>query len=928
MNRLGFVGGYSYLPKTLAATDVNASRPLESFVNADVDKGWDALVARVPHSSTFRLVGEHTVPFHVLSALWIQKAGHIYDATLTGHVYAARVRRRYSEPGQPPSASDTSMGSFKPYQYGYRDWRLNGLAAIRRALADSRPVIVVTADLKRFYHETSPDFLLSGRFLRSFGISLSTDQMLLTRQLIRAIRTWARQTPEHQQQPGRGLPVGLSASRLIANVVLAAFDRFVIQRVQPLHYGRYVDDIFLVLDNATGLATASDVWNWLSGRSDGMLSVGEEDGRPAYRLQLPYSPGSNLRFAGDKQKVFALKGEPGIALLDSITKTVAERSSDWRLLPDLPAHPGQLTTDFIVAGEDGTEEVDSLRKSDGLSVRRLAFALRLRNCEAVARDLEPVSWAEHRYAFFRTVLHSVMTVPGLFDFGSYFPRLLGLAVACGDWSYGIDILRRLDHVFERTRHTTEADETRLAKCRSSLFRSCYEATLAAAPRVSVDDPGFAELLSQLAAVARVPSDPSRALELSNALYSADLAREPFRDAWLDAGPFAPIAAPFDPIHLPEEVSARLRVEDSEAFTRQSGMGWSQRLLRATVFPTRPFTVSEITLMDQVSLVAPARLRRWIRAMRGSELAAVATIGTEPSSIGATIAVPVDRRSAKPLIALPCIETKIESWKATVMGTGEPDSERYFRITKLVNDVLRVRPLIQYLVMPELSLPRKWFNRLAHKLSHSGVSLVAGLEYHHHSASFVSNQVRASLVTDQFGFTTPLMYVQEKERPAVKEALDLKTLAGKTLQAVNKPIKPVVQHGDFHFAILICSELTNLTFRESLRGRVDALIVPEWNPDINSFASFVESSALDVHCYVVQVNNRTYGDTRVRAPYRDLFRRDVARVKGGECDYFVVARIDVPGLRRFHSLVPSPPDEIFKPVPDGFVIAPDRRPPPS
>jgi len=197
--------------------------------------------------------------------------------------------------------------------------------------------------------------------------------------------------------------------------------------------------------------------------------------------------------------------------------------------------------------------------------------------------------------------------------------------------------------------------------------------------------------------------------------------------------------------------------------------------------------------------------------------------------------------------------------------------------------------------------------------------------HRHGTSFVSNQVRASLVTDQLGFQTPLMYVQEKARPAVSEASELSKIGNKSLKPFVGVRKPVIKHGDFYFAILICSELTNLTFREPLRGRIDALIVPEWNPDTNSFASFVESAALDVHCYVVQVNNRMYGDTRVRGPYREVFKRDVVRTKGGECDYFVVARLDVPALREFQSQSPSPADGQFKPVPDGFVIDPGRRP---
>jgi hypothetical protein len=83
--------------------------------------------------------------------------------------------------------------------------------------------------------------------------------------------------------------------------------------------------------------------------------------------------------------------------------------------------------------------------------------------------------------------------------------------------------------------------------------------------------------------------------------------------------------------------------------------------------------------------------------------------------------------------------------------------------------------------------------------------------------------------------------------------------------------------------------------------------------------------MDVHCFVVQVNNRNFGDCRVRAPYAASYLRDLVRVKGGVADYYVVAEIDVPGLRAFQSMAKAPDvDPLFKPKPDGFEMNPRRR----
>jgi hypothetical protein len=377
-----FVGSYAYVPKALTPyrnspmSGIDGETSDRRFVSSDADRAWQTLSKRTPYKADFRIVGRHPVSFHVVSALWIQKVGYLYDGALEKCAYGTRLRRRWSGDQEFGLPSPTSMGSFRPYTFGFREWRANGLRAMRNALADGGSVIAVTADLRRFYHEVSPDFLLNGRYLEQFGIHLTPDQRMFTEQLIEAIGTWAANTPEHRDAPTRGLPVGLSAPRVIANALLAAFDRFAQRELSPLFYGRYVDDILLVMDNQRGMASDNDVWQFIVDRSKGLLESSTEEGDVAYLLMLPYSPASRLRFAGEKQKVFALKGSSGMSVLNSISRTVATRSSDWRLLPDLPDNTDELATDFVIAGQDATEEVDNLRKSDGMSIRRLAFALR------------------------------------------------------------------------------------------------------------------------------------------------------------------------------------------------------------------------------------------------------------------------------------------------------------------------------------------------------------------------------------------------------------------------------------------------------------------------------------------------------------------------------------------------------------------------
>jgi hypothetical protein len=141
----------------------------------------------------------------------------------------------------------------------------------------------------------------------------------------------------------------------------------------------------------------------------------------------------------------------------------------------------------------------------------------------------------------------------------------------------------------------------------------------------------------------------------------------------------------------------------------------------------------------------------------------------------------------------------------------------------------------------------------------------------------------------------------------------------SLPAYNK--KPVYLHKGFAFGVLVCSELQNVQHRLNFQGAVDCMMVLSWNQDLETFSALVESASLDVHAYVALVNNRRFGDSRVRVPEKINHKRDVCRLRGGENEHVVVVKLDVKKLREFQSRAKRWPgeDDPFKPVPEGFSI---------
>ena len=930
-----FLGDWTLVPKSI---ELGKSSADSGLVFAAPEEKWvQEAAAGMGPVAEFRLMAECSLDFHVLSALWMMKVGAEFDKKLSDNVYGSRFRRR-----QNGDINKFSLGSFKSYLKPFRDWRDGGIKAMRSALADDKKIVALTADVTSFYHELNPGFLLDNGFLAPFKLGLSEEKERLHRLFISALVAWAENTPH-----GRGLPVGLPASAVVANMALLGLDQFIEQQVTPLYYGRYVDDILLVMENTNQISSTESFWKWMFARPQpvGMLSW-----EGAKKECILFSPGylkdSRVAFSNSKNKVFILAGAPGATLVDAISEQVNQRASEWRALPDLPESPTGVATDLLKATSHVGEQTDNLRKTDALTMHRAGFALKLRDYEAYELDLPPDAWEKHRHAFFQAVIVHILTPIKFFELHQYLPRIIRMATACEDFDFLKKILHALNEIVKKVETDCSLTVKALnpakrpadisSRWKLQLHQTIVESIVSAfPPRMSkkgsvlwhreLGEGLYSDWPKLVDKVWVIPElmdvfikSPKEIQKYQAWLFGYDLGHRPLRF-----------------IGFPKEMVSQRgvtprrklifgNVEEVLPAPIKEGIKTVAEWIRlrtgipsGVYFPTRTFDLIELYVIAKDPFAAPslASLSRVIYALRGFELT-----DKVPQWDKRVLRIPNGEPKAKQTIAVSSWETKKESFAAAVTRNPDPNaSDRYRRINRLVNELISRPDGAGYLILPEVALPPQWFMRIADKLKGRGISLIAGVEYLHAPKKIVRNQVWASLIHDGLGFPSLMLYRQDKQRPALHEEQELHQLAGvKMRPATEWPTQkpPIIQHGSFSFALMVCSELTNIRYRGDLRGKVDALFVPEWNSDTDTFNALVESAALDIHAYVIQCNNRTYGDSRIRGPYKDRWKRDVLRVKGGNHDYCITGEIDALALRQFQSSHRSP-SEGFKPVPDGF-----------
>lgn len=915
---INFIGGYSYLPKSIDSPSTSENREIQ-FATLDPVKDWGNICrqSKVKVKASFRLVMRPTVDYQVVSALWIIKVGEKFDRAIDRRLSFAHELRRVGNRG------DISMEApalFVPYIAGYRNWRSRGLSAMRNALNARKAIAAMTMDVERFYHRVSPKFLTRKTFLDRVGVTLSEAERGFTEKFISSIDSWYASTPDFQSRKEGALPVGLSASRVISNVLLSEFDKVMSKRLDAIYYGRYADDIFLVIETPNGVDSGEKLIRWLRKRLEGWLVLDQDRTGSGLKLKLPYAKDSEITFASKKQKIFFLSGAHGFDLVDQIVEKIKEQSSEFRLLPELPESESKMVAQALLASPDARLEADALRKAEAVSIRRLNFSMLLGDVEAYARDLAPSEWRPLRHSFYGLVSRYVLTPVGLFDYFVYLVKVFALMVSSNDIRAASEFIKSFEKVVGIISRTSTAGgedakafELAVSHYKRGFAQVAYEAASVARFRVTAD---YIRLLSKLQG-RRVPLAKAGVKAQVLALLKADLGRRPYHQYWIEENRSERGQPP-----LPSDFSVRRVLVLTKQFRGKIAGGLNAPYWPAVAFPTRPIPLWSLTVAAPDLMFEPGGIEKALWATRGAKVNprfpnfAFVSYTPDGSHI---IDVPHSSDSSRK-IGVPSYLTSNEQFEGAISGKPDRSLKRYKRIRGLVNRILKESPDTSYVAFPEVSLPLDWALGIAKKLGERGVSFIAGIENSGSGANY-TNDALVSLASNYFGRRGAVCFVQRKIDLAHEEAKSCEKYGKKYVKPPLAQGRPLYIHGGLCIGVLVCSDLTTIAHRAYFQGKVDLLFVLEWNKDVTTFEFLVESAAHDLHAAVVQINNRQYGDSRIRVPFERAYLRDVVRVKGGDEDFYVVSTIDFAALRAFQR---NPAEGGYKPVPIGYEMSAYRK----
>ena len=135
---------------------------------------------------------------------------------------------------------------FKPYFEQYQKWRDKGVDLAKNVVADDTDVVILSLDIKEYYYNVGFNPNLQVEVHKRIASGLGVNSLLFTQMIFRINEYYQTKCPIESKAI---IPIGILSSGILANWYLKDFDSRIKEELSPAYYGRYVDDILIVLSN-------------------------------------------------------------------------------------------------------------------------------------------------------------------------------------------------------------------------------------------------------------------------------------------------------------------------------------------------------------------------------------------------------------------------------------------------------------------------------------------------------------------------------------------------------------------------------------------------------------------------------------------------------------------------------------------------------
>lgn len=846
------------------------------------------------------------IELHLIATLWILEEGINLHNKIGFDSYGYHL---------PMHPEENKLGAekllFTKYFEKYQEWRDKGIKAAKNQIEEGNDVLLISLDIKNFFHSTHIDFNLLKRDLQVENQNSLTDLI----EKICVFHTKKLQLAESVNSERPLLPIGLVSSGVIANWLLSDFDKEIKDRTAPVYYGRYVDDIFIVVsnvkppheqlseNNGEDYITKKTV-KWLADRffpNKTPLYASENLDTLKFQDETKYL---GLEIQTTKLKLFYFSPDWPHAMLNKFQKTLEENSSAFWFLPDEEAMTQSLDDEaYDMHYEDTINKFRSVSDVKASKYGASVFLAKRIKLAILHSGSPDDKITKEVFRFFKGV--SILALYNLWE------KVFSYLVVTND----IKAIKKLHKDIEKAllQIKSEDNQEKLFETLSNHLDVSIQMAFSLNPSLfdwlAKTDDGFNKKSQKIkkgivslrySLLTRHHYLPLPSLVITEYYTNTDesllsdglLEKLLTQDSNLDKNE----KLLTENWRIPrwfylQEICMYFFLHELKYWNANDKEKMLFRNAEKTADNKIKYTDSYIkNCLELFESLNNRKLSKTIKSEHfktyrdNSQVPKIdtdrLTIKSETNDIGLTLGLSNMRLDDKDL-------------KAAISKKSIISAEKRRKHIKHLN--LAAQEKVDLLILPETTVPLEWLYAYADEARRKSRAFVFGLE-HFTVRNYCFNFSIALLPLEVGKMKEVLILPRLKNHYSPKEEIEIKKI-GKDIPQPTTSFYHLIKWRGIQFTIYNCYELADVVHRSIFRSELDILFTIEYNRDTNYFSNIAEATCRDLHCFFVQANTSEFGDSRVVEP-KETQQMNPVRVKGGENNVILKYKLDIGALRAF------------------------------
>lgn len=812
---------------------------------------------------------------------------------------------------------------FTKYFEKYQEWRDKGIKAAKKQIDDGNDVMLISLDIKNFFHSTHIDFNLLKKDINNKNeFTLTSIIEIICLDHTNKINTDKNRLPS--------LPIGLVSSGVIANWFLSDFDKNLKDKTSPVYYGRYVDDIFIVVSNVQPpkqIDNCEQIIDWLKTKyffdNSPLKKYKEDNNENEYGLEFSDSKYNGLKIQSKKLKLYYFAPDWPHAMLNKFQKSLEENSSAFWFLPDEEDMKDSLDDEaYDMHYEDTINKFRSISDIKASKYGASVFLAKKIKLAILHNSLPDDKITKEVFRFFKGI--SKISLYNMWE------KVFTYLVVTNDLksisTLYKDIHNAIIEISSTTKYTEQLKKTLL----SHLDISLHLATSL--------NPG---ILDKLTSTSLIKTNVKIFRDKLSNLRKSLLTRHHYlvypylvlTDYYINTDGSLLTVGLFDNLMKNEnfKINENLKIErwklprwvhfqeinllllflEIKNYKRDSIL-FFQKNTEENI--NQSFYLDSY-IQNSLELFKLYNNRDLSKHINSEKYKQYKDLQNDQIKIFAnSIHIKEEKKLDSIKLGLSNFKLFQSEIITAISNSSILDKKKRMKHIKLLNDAEYEK--VDLLLLPETSVPLEWLYAYSDESRRKQRAFIFGLE--HFTVNNFCFNLSMCILPFQIGTIKESIIIPRlKNHYSPNESNGIVTF-GKLVPIQSTSFYHLIKWKNLQFSIYNCYELTDVLQRSIFRSELDMLFAIEYNKDINYFSNIAESTSRDLHCYFIQANTSEYGDSRVIEP-KETISMNPVRVKGGENNVILKYELDIKKLRDFQikRLPQQMEDKTFKTTPPDF-----------